>query len=94
MLFDRPSAEAAKRAGLKSVRGALVVQVVADSPAEKAGLRAGDIVTEWDGHPIEDRALLSLLVAQTKVGSTVSMTIMRDGEELKPKVTVGRRPRQ
>ncbi len=81
----------AQRLGVKSGRGALVVKVVRDSPADQAGLKPNDVVVEWDGQPVEDPTLLRLVVARSKVGSTVKATIIRQGEELQLEVTVGRR---
>ena len=86
------SAADALRLGVKTARGALVVKVETGSPAEQAGLRANDVVVSWDGQSIEDPTLLRLVVAQSRVGSTVKATIIRQGEEMQLDVTVGRRP--
>ena len=84
--------ELARKLGLKIQKGALVTQVAPDSPADKAGLKPQDVIVAWDNHPVEDDTLLRLLVARTKVGTTVPVTILRNGEETKVDVTVSQRP--
>jgi serine protease Do len=84
----------ARRLGLKTLNGAVLTGVAKDSPAAKAGLQRNDVVTAWDDHAIEDPNLLRLLVARTKVGTTVPVTVLRNGEELKLDVTVAQRPDQ
>jgi serine protease Do len=88
------SASDAQRLGIRTGRGALVVRVVHGSPADQAGLKPNDVVIAWDDHPVEDPNLLRILVARTKVGSTVKATIIHDGEEAQLDVTVGQRPAQ
>jgi serine protease Do len=61
--------------------GALVGDVSPKSPAEKAGLKSGDVVLEFNGKKISDSRHLKLQVARTKPGETVPVKILRDGEE-------------
>ena len=82
----------AQRLGVKTGRGALVVKVVRGSPADQAGLKPNDAIVSWDGQPVDDPTLLRLVVARTKVGSTVKATVIRQGEEMALDVTVGQRP--
>jgi serine protease Do len=84
----------ARRLGLKTLKGAIVTGVAPSSPAAKAGLKPQDVVIAWDDRPVEDDTLLRLLVARTKVGTTVPATILRNGEEMKLDVTVAQRPTQ
>jgi S1-C subfamily serine protease len=64
--------------------GALVAEVIEDSPAEKAGIEAGDIITHLDGQRLaEVEGGLASVISKKKVGDTVSITIWRDGEEIK-----------
>ncbi len=86
------NAELARQLGLKSTHGALVREALRNSPADKAGIHAGDVITEWDGQAVDDPTLLRLLVARTKVGTKVPVVVMRGGEEVKLDVTVGESP--
>jgi serine protease Do len=64
--------------------GAYVAEVVADSPAEKAGIKAGDIITYLDGQKLADvEGGLATVIAKKKVGDSISITLWRDGEEIK-----------
>jgi serine protease Do len=69
----------AKEFNLKDNNGALVADVTAGSPAEKAGLKAGDIITKFNGKPVSDSRHLKLQVAQTPPSAKVPVEILRDG---------------
>lgn len=71
-------------------RGVLVTDVVGE-PARRAGLNAGDIVLTWNGQEVNTSAELSWKVAATETGTTVAVTLWRDGEELEVTVRVGER---
>ena len=73
------SKEVAESIGLGKATGALVSAVVPGSPAEKAGVEAGDIITRFDGKLIEKSADLSRLVGSTKPGSKGTVTVFRRG---------------
>jgi Do/DeqQ family serine protease len=73
------SADLAKSLGLDRARGALVSAVQEGSPAEKAGVRRGDLVTEIDGAPVRDSNALRNHVARTPPGSDVRLKVLRDG---------------
>jgi len=66
--------------GLQKARGALISDVMAGSPAEKAGLRQGDILLTFDGKEIKDARQLQLVVADTPIGKTIVAEIFRDGK--------------
>jgi serine protease Do len=87
--LGRLSPANARRLGIKSDLGVLVNKVVAGSPADQAGLKAGDVIVAWDGQPADDPALLRLVVARSKAGSTVTVTVIRQGEEIQLDVTIG-----
>jgi serine protease Do len=74
-------------------RGALVGQVTAKSPADKAGIKSGDIVLEFNGKPVTDSRHLKLQVAQTAPGQAVQMKVMRDGKTKTLEVTPKEAPR-
>ena len=71
--------EVAESVNLKKVYGAFVANVGKDSPAEKAGVLAGDVITKFDGKDIKEMRTLPRVVADTKVGKSVSMEIWRKG---------------
>jgi S1-C subfamily serine protease len=63
-------------------QGAYVVEVVEGSPADKAGIKEGDIITKLDGQPVREKdGGLAKLIAQKKIGEKVELTIWRDGEQ-------------
>jgi serine protease Do len=77
--------------GLDRPRGALVAEVEKSSPAERAGLEAGDVIVSLDGKPIERSGDLSLLVASTAPGSRVDLGVWRKGASRSLSATVGER---
>lgn len=68
-------------------QGAYVLEVVANSPAEKAGLQPGDIITQIDGTSLKDKTVAELINA-AKVGQTITMSVWRKGENLQLKATL------
>ena len=81
--------EIADSLGLKQTRGALVAEVLKGSPAERAGVKPGDIIMEFDRKEIKDSADLPPLVARVTPGTTVQMKILRDGKEATLPLSVG-----
>lgn len=71
--------DVAESIGLGKPQGALVSAVEADSPAEKAGVEAGDVIVRFDGKPIDKVADLPRLVGNTKPGSKSTLTVFRRG---------------
>ena len=82
--------ELADSFGLDSTHGALVNEVIEDSPADQAGLKRGDIIVEYDGTRVDELNDLPRLVAATPVGETVRVKVFRDGKERTIKVEIGR----
>jgi serine protease Do len=78
--------------GLKDSAGAIVAQVEPKSPAEKAGLENGDIITELNGKPVRDSRHLQLQVGQTPPGEKVTLKFLRDGKRKEANVTLKERP--
>jgi serine protease Do len=74
--------------GLSKARGALISDIMTGGPAEKAGLRQGDIITSFAGKEIKDARQLQLVVADTPVGQKVEVEIFRDGKLQKLTVTM------
>lgn len=78
--------------GLDRPAGALVAQVLPDSPADKAGLKTGDVITRFDGQEIGLSSELPQLVGRAKVGRTYPLTIVRDGKTQTLKFAVAALP--
>jgi serine protease Do len=83
------SPETARSAGLETTRGALVTDVVKDSPAYKAGLKKNDVVIAYQGKEIRDANSLRNEAANTTIGETVKMTLLRSGKSQDITVTIG-----
>ncbi|MBK8815248.1 MAG: DegQ family serine endoprotease [Methylococcaceae bacterium] len=66
--------------GMKKPQGALVSKIIPSSPAEKAGLQIGDIITEFNGQPIEKSADLPPMVGMTPINQNAKLTIIRQGD--------------
>ena len=75
---------------LKKPQGALVASVGEKSPADKAGVKAGDIILEFDGKKIDTMRMLPKVVANTKVGKSVELKIWRNKKLITKKLTLGR----
>ena len=84
--------ELAKQFGLQDEKGALIAEVVEDSPAEKAEIQTGDIILAYNGQEISDPTGLRNLVAATPPGKVVTLKIIRDGKSLTIKATVTEQP--
>ena len=81
--------ELAEYFDLKQNQGVSVIQVIGDSPADKAGLKAGDIILEMDGKKLEGPQQFKNAIAMVGPGTKVSLLVYRDGKELTKKVEVG-----
>jgi serine protease Do len=84
--------ELAKEFDMKGEKGVLVGDVVDGGPSEKAGLKRGDIVVEFDGRKIEDPNQLRNMVANTEPGKHVELKIIREGKAETKSVTIGELP--
>ena len=86
------TAENVKELKLPAERGVLVTRVVKDSPAEKAGLKANDVITEFDGQRVESVMALERMVHEVPAGRSVSITVWRDGgaQTLHAELSAGR----
>jgi serine protease Do len=80
--------ENAKFFDSKDNRGAIVTQVEANSPAAKAGLKIGDLITALDGKEITDASQLQVTVGQTRPGTTIKLQVMRDSKGMELPVTL------
>ena len=82
--------EIADAENLDKPRGALVVSVADDSPSAKGGIKSGDIILEFNGKKINEMKELPIIVAETKVGTTVNVKVWRNKREVTKKITLGR----
>lgn len=86
--------ELAKEFGVTETKGALVAEVMDDSPASKAKLERGDIITTFNGTPIRDPGQLRALVAGTAPGTNVTVSIVRDKKTKDLTMIVGELPKE
>ena len=84
----------AKAMNLKSTEGSLVGNVTPGGPADKAGIKRGDVITEVDGNKIKDSKQLRNVVAAVKPGSKVHITLLRDGKEMRVTAELVERPKE
>ena len=86
--IDQVTKEVAESIGLGKPQGALIRGVEEGSPAEKAGIEAGDIITRFDGKAIDKASDLPRMVGNTKPGSRVGLTVFRRGASKELTITV------
>jgi len=84
------SKEIAEVEKLDTARGALVASVAENSPSDKAGIKAGDIILEFDGRKINEMVELPKIVAETEVGKKVKVKLWRNKRELTKDIVIGR----
>ncbi len=84
------SKEIAEAAKLNEPKGAFVASVADNSPSDKAGIKNGDIIINFNGTPINEMKELPKIVAQTEVGKVVEVIVWRNGKEIVKKIKLGR----
>ncbi|MBN2293609.1 MAG: trypsin-like peptidase domain-containing protein [Pirellulales bacterium] len=82
----------AERLGLESTDGVLIWRIVPGSPADKAGIVPGDVITRWNGQPIDTPHDLHLAVGQNEIGSIAKVTLIRRGQTRQIEVEIAKRP--
>jgi serine protease Do len=90
VLIQEVTDELAEGLGMDRPRGALVSEVTPESPAAEAGVQVGDVVTEYDGRPVRERRDLPRMVAETPIGQTVRIKVLRKSVEVTIEVTIAR----
>lgn len=86
------TADLAASLGLNQSRGAIVSGVQAGGPADRAGLKRGDVITAFNGTPVTDNNTLRNAVARTQPGAVATLTVSRDNREQQLRVTLGELP--
>lgn len=89
VVIQQVTPPAADALGLRESQGALVSEVMADSPAEKVGIKRGDVILRFRGKPVTEVRDLPRLVAETPVGTEAEMEILRDGRRMTLRLRVG-----
>ena len=84
--------DVAEALGLKDAQGALIAQVQPNTPGEKAGLKAGDVVTAIDGKEIKDSREMSREIAKLKPGTSVKLSVLRDSKPITVSVNLEQLP--
>lgn len=89
VVIQQVTPPAADALGLRESQGALVSEVLADSPAEKVGIKRGDVILRFRGKPVTEVRDLPRFVAETPVGAEVEVDILRDGKPMTLHLRVG-----
>ena len=89
VLIQKVTPEIGESLGMEKSYGALVANVSKDGPADKAGVKVGDVIVEFDGKEVKDSGDLPIIVARTPVDKKVRMKILRDKKEIALSVAVG-----
>ena len=87
--IQKVTPEIAESMGLPDANGALVSDVMPDTPAKAAGIEVGDVITEFDGHPIKESNELPMMVARTAIGKKAKVKLLRRGKAETLTVEVG-----
>jgi serine protease Do len=88
VIIQRVTPDIAKSFGLKESEGALVSDIMEQSPAEKAGIKTGDVIISYNGKKIKDMDTLPRLVGSTEIGKKVKVGIIRDGKQIETEVVI------
>ena len=92
VLIQDVNRELAESFGMKQPRGAVILRVIEDSPASKAGFKVGDVVTKFDNREIYRSSDLPLAVGRTQINTKVRVRVIREGKPKTLWVTVGELP--
>ncbi len=92
VLIQDVTRDLAESFGMQQPRGALVARVLPDSPAQKAGVQVGDIITRYGGSDVGSSASLPYIVGRSKIGTSVPVDILRNGKNMTLNVKLGELP--
>ncbi len=85
---ERLTRELADEIGATSTRGAIVMSMVRNSASYQAGLRPGDVIVAYNGREIDEVGQLTRMVADTKIGTTVTLSVVRNGQTLEVEIPI------
>jgi serine protease Do len=88
------TSDLAEEFGVKDLKGALVSGVMKGSPAEKAGIKQGDVILQYNGKVVEDTGHLRNMVSQTPIGTTVKVRLLRQKKEIEAEVVIAELPKK
>jgi serine protease Do len=88
------SPDLAKQFALPEAKGAVVTDILENSPAAKAGLQQGDVIVSFDGAPVENTGMLRNRVAQTPIGKKVKVGVIRDKKDKELEVLIAEQPKE
>ena len=86
--------EIAESFRIPGTRGALITEIFRGTPADRGGMKVGDVLIAVDGKPVTDSATMLNLIAALVPGSAATLRVKREAKEIDLKVTVGKRPKQ
>jgi serine protease Do len=89
VMIQNITPEIKEKFDLETTEGALVGEVTKDSPAERGGMKRGDVIISFDGKKVKDMNNLPSMVAQTSIGKEAEVIVIRDGKEKRLTVKVG-----
>jgi serine protease Do len=92
VLIQEIDRDLAESFGMEKPHGALVAKIFPGSPAGAGGVKVGDVIVQFAGQPVSTSSSLPPIVGSTQVGESVDVGVLRDGERLTLKVTVGELP--
>src|SRR6185295_4214460 len=92
VVLQRLDSNTAEAFGLTKAEGALIADISKDGPADKAGLRPGDIIIKMNGKTIDNNSTLRNMLSYMHPGDVATLTILREDKELQFNVTVGAHP--
>ena len=87
--IQKVTPEIAESMGLEDAGGALVADIMPNAPAKEAGIEVGDVIIEFDGHPVKESTELPLLVARTAIGKKAKLKVVRKGKTQTLTVQIG-----
>lgn len=90
VMIQQVTSDLADSFGLDRPIGALIGQVIPDSPADKAGLQAGDVIIEYDGREVSQMTMLPAMVANTNAGHHARLVLIREGKKQHITVEIGK----